>query len=100
MRLETPVLEREPAGQWYKVGCDAWVCRPELSKFFQSTPVKISLSAATRPSKQAVKVERIRSGCVTIDEVDVKLCTSLWELAEQFSDAGHKMIYVTLWEHK
>ncbi len=104
MKLETPVLPLKRTGHWYVDGPHAWVCRDELSEWFVRTPEKISLSISTRPDKLAVKIElrcdRRIATWAEIDGYDLSLCDALSELADQFLDAGHKTVYVTLWEHE
>ena len=103
MKLETPILTYRKHC-YYVERKAGWVCRTELLNLFETSPRRISLAASSEYIRGAYKVEiRLNGGEAQWRLVGSKkwkqLLKQMDSYVSQFLDAGHSIVYITLYSY-
>ncbi len=104
MKIETPVLELGDFA--YRRNRDSYICKAFVAHYFDTTPARISLVLSSKSSAHAVRIriKKARYGGVrwfppkAMGDVGPYLLDPLEILAHSFLDAGHRVVWVTLYE--
>ena len=101
MRFETPILTRRRA--WYYDTTEVeWLCIKTLDEFYHGQPAEVSVVVSTTPSEDAYRIRLVKheSGCLLWQyrrESLEALVPTAEECMQRFVDAGHRIVYVTLY---
>ncbi len=105
MQRTTPILTRDKEDEYYRRQWDAWVLSEFIWKYWVDKPGKISLEFDTRNSPKSWQIELRKPEYCRLDWRVVgtwrwhQVTWNMNLLLRRFYDAGHRVLYVTLYSH-